>query len=97
MRLSLPLLGLGETHVSLIFALSSFALSLLMGRSFVVAFELKGCVCDRHALALAHASGGSKHKGRGITHLEGDAKRRAAQAQRGRLGIPLVGARGRVP
>jgi hypothetical protein len=50
------------------------------------AFEWFGCGCShRHALALAHASEGSKCKG-GIPSLErsGGRRSRSAQAKRGR-------------
>jgi ABC-type uncharacterized transport system YnjBCD ATPase subunit len=45
---------------------------------------------DRHALALAHDSGGSKYKGRGISHPERSGGKRSAGLHGGRLlGNPL--------
>jgi hypothetical protein len=59
---------------------------------------LNGCAvfATKHALALAHASGGGKCKRRvPYPKCNGGRRRRSAQAQRGRLGCLLSRARGR--
>src|ERR1700761_4840884 len=68
--------------------------ALLMDASSV----LNGCAVfvPKHALALAHASGGGKCKRRvPYPECNGGRRRRSAQAQRGRLGCLLSRARGR--
>jgi hypothetical protein len=68
-----------------------------------LAFALKsGGGVYIHAERLLAKAGGSKRKGRGISHPWNEAKRewigrRAAQAKRGSLGTPLAGARGGAP
>jgi hypothetical protein len=59
-------------------------------------FECCAVFATKHALALAHASGGGKCKRRvPYPECNGGRRRRSAQAQRGRLGCLLSRARGR--